>query len=167
MARACHALAADGRVWLVDPVDQPAAMAAAGALGEPAGVLQLLDRHNGDYAAIAARLGIPRVVNPDALMATPFELCRSSAGDGGGRRRWPAEGVVVVPEAVGTAPAFAIGSGRVGVHPPIRLMPPRALRGFAPRHLLAGHGAPVRGLEAASGLRDASRARAATSCAWP
>lgn len=87
MARACHALAADGRVWLVDPVDQPAAMAAAGALGEPAGVLQLLDRHNGDYAAIAARLGIPRVVNPDALMATPFEPCRSSAGDGGGRRR--------------------------------------------------------------------------------
>jgi hypothetical protein len=43
MARACHALVADGRVWLVDPVEEPAAMSAAAALGEPASVLRLLD----------------------------------------------------------------------------------------------------------------------------
>jgi hypothetical protein len=157
MARACHALAAEGRVWLVDPIDEPAAMAAAAALGEPAGVLQLLDRHNRDCAAIAERLGVPRVVNPDALAATPFELVsvvrwprwRETA------LWWAAEGVLIVPEAVGTAPAFAIGSGRVGVHPMIRLVPPQALRGFAPQHLLVGHGAPMHGPEAASGLHEA------------
>jgi hypothetical protein len=157
MARACHALAVEGRVWLVDPVDEAAAMAAVAALGEPAGVLQLLDRHNRDCAAIARRLGVPRVVNPDALPATPFELApvirwpawRETA------LWWPAEAVLVVPEALGTAPAFAIGSGPVGVHPMIRLVPPRALRGFAPRHILVGHGPPVHGSAAASGLREA------------
>jgi hypothetical protein len=131
MGRACHALAAEGRVWLVDPVDEPAAMAAAATLGEPAGVLQLLDRHNRDCAAIATRFGVPRVVNPDALAAPPFELVpvirwpawRETA------LWWPAEGVLVVPEAVGTAPAFAIGPGPVGVHPMIRLVPPERCAG--------------------------------------
>jgi hypothetical protein len=156
-ARACHALAVKDRVWLVDPVDEAAAMAAVAALGEPAGVLQLLDRHNRDCAAIATRLGAPRFVNPDALAATPFELVpvirwpvwRETA------LWWPAEGVLVVPEAVGTAPGFAIGSGPVGVHPMIRLVPPRVLRRFTPRHLLVGHGPPVHGPEAANGLRGA------------
>jgi hypothetical protein len=154
--RACHALAVEGRVWLVDPVDDPGAMAAAAALGEPAGVLQLLDRHTRDCAAIATRFGVLRMVNPDALAATPFELVpvirwpawRETA------LWWPAEGVLVVPEAVGTAPAFAIGAGPVGVHPMIRLVPPRALRRFAPGHLLVGHGPPVHGPQAASALRE-------------
>jgi len=157
VARACHALAVEGRVWLVDPVDEAAAMAAAAALGEPAGVLQLLDRHNRDCAAIATRLGVPHVVNPDALAATPFELAPLIRWPAWRETVlwWPAKGVLVVPEAVGTAPAFAIGSGPVGVHPMIRLLPPRALRRFAPRHLLVGHGPPVHGPEAASGLGEA------------
>jgi hypothetical protein len=157
MARACHALAVEGRVWLVDPVDEAAAMAAAAVLGEPAGVLQLLDRHNRDCAAIATRLGVPRVVNPDTPSTTPFELAPVIRWPAWKETAlwWPAEGVLVVPEAVGTAPAFAIGSGPVGVHPMIRLVPPRALRRFAPRHLLLGHGPPVHGPEAASSLREA------------
>lgn len=57
MQRAFHALADDGRVWLVDPLDGPE-VGAAEALGEPAGVLQLLDRHDRDCAAIAARLRV-------------------------------------------------------------------------------------------------------------
>jgi hypothetical protein len=157
MARACHALAVDGRVWLVDPVDEPEAMAAVAALGEPAGVLQLLDRHNRDCAAIADRLGVELVVNPDTVPATPFELVPLIRWPGWRETAlwWPAEAVLVVPEAVGTAPAFAIGSGPIGVHPMIRLVPPRALRRFAPRHLLVGHGLPVHGPEASSGLREA------------
>jgi hypothetical protein len=157
MARACQALAVEGSVWLVDPVDEPAAMTAAVALGEPAGVLQLLDRHNRDCAAIATRLGVPHVVNPDTLPATPFELVPVIRWPAWKETAlwWAAEGVLVVPEAVGTAPAFAIGSGPVGVHPMIRLVPPRALRRFAPRHLLVGHGPPVHGPEAARALREA------------
>ena len=48
LERACHALADAGRVWLIDPVDDAAALAAAAELGEPAAVVQLLDRHGRD-----------------------------------------------------------------------------------------------------------------------
>ena len=58
LVRTSHALAANGRVYLVDPVDDPDALARAAALGEPAAVVQLLDRHGRDCAPIAARLGI-------------------------------------------------------------------------------------------------------------
>ena len=58
-ARASHALADDGRVWIVDPVDDAEALDAVAGLGEPVAVLQLLDRHNRDCAAVASRLGVP------------------------------------------------------------------------------------------------------------
>ena len=44
MRRTSHALAVAGRVWLIDPVDDPVLQERVRALGEPAGVLQLLDR---------------------------------------------------------------------------------------------------------------------------
>jgi hypothetical protein len=165
MGRACNALAAEGLVWLVDPVDEPAAMAAPAALGEPAGVLQLLDRHNRDRAPIATRLGVPRMVKPDALAATPFELVPVARWPAWRETAlwWPAEGVLVVPEAVGTAAAFAIGSGPVGVHPMIRLVPPRALRRFAPRHLLAGTARRCMDRRPRARCGRLSRARVATS----
>ena len=62
MTRTSHALAADGRVWLVDALDWPEAIDRALGLGEPAGVIQLLDRHNRDCAVLAERLGIPLFV---------------------------------------------------------------------------------------------------------
>ena len=74
MARASHALVADGKVWLVDPLAWPAAIDHARTLGEPAGVVQLLDRHNRDCGALAEQLGIPHVVAPDELSGSPFEL---------------------------------------------------------------------------------------------
>ena len=75
-ARTSHALAADGRVWLVDPVDVDGLDERVRTLGEPAAVLQLLDRHNRDCAAIASRLGVPHHVVPETLPQTPFELVR-------------------------------------------------------------------------------------------
>jgi hypothetical protein len=45
-------------VWLVDPVDVPEAIERARSLGEPAAVLQLLDRHGRGCAAVAERLGV-------------------------------------------------------------------------------------------------------------
>src|SRR3954452_19614684 len=61
MMRASHALAADGRVGIVDPVGAGAGLERVRALGEPVAVLQLLDRHNRDSAAVAARLGVPHL----------------------------------------------------------------------------------------------------------
>jgi hypothetical protein len=53
-----HALAADGRVWLVDPTDEDVGERIR-ALGAPVGVIQLLDRHDRACAAFARRLDVP------------------------------------------------------------------------------------------------------------
>jgi hypothetical protein len=158
-----HALVQDGRVWLVDPVDAGDAVAQAAALGEPAGVLQLLDRHNRDSAAVAQRLGVPHHRLPDVLPDTPFSLLKIDFGRGWRERAlwWAEPKVLVVPESLGTAPAFAVGRGPAGVHPLRRLAPPRSLRAFVPEHLLVGHGPPLHHGDAAAGLIDAlDRSRA-------
>jgi hypothetical protein len=154
--RTSHAIRADdGRVWLVDAVDHPDAMARVAALGEPAAVLQLIDRHNRDCAAIAARLGVPHLEVPDAVADSPFRtvpVLRS--------RRWretalwwPERDLLVVAEAIGTAQAFTAGGhGTVGMHPILRPRPPKALRGYRPEHLLCGHGPPVHGAAARDGV---------------
>ena len=67
VARTSHALAVEGRVWLVDPVRWDDALDRARLLGEPSGVIQLLDRHNRDCAAIASKLGVPLLRVPDRL----------------------------------------------------------------------------------------------------
>ncbi len=64
MRRASHALADDGRVWLVDPLDEPDAIERARDLGPVAAVVQLLDRHNRDCAALARRLRGPARSRP-------------------------------------------------------------------------------------------------------
>jgi hypothetical protein len=157
MLRASHALAHDGRVWLVDPVASPGVVERAQALGEIAAVVQLLDRHNRDCATLAARLGVAHLRLPDALPGTPFEVV-----DVVGWQRWdehalwwPARRALVVAEALGTGPFFTVGDDAVGVHPMLRPVPPRALRSFAPDHLLVGHGPPVHGDPARDGVRRA------------
>ena len=78
MARAAHAVASPDGVWVFDPFDpdddaeRAAREAEVRALGEPAGVVQLLDRHERSCAAWAERLGVEHHVLPrDGL---PFEL---------------------------------------------------------------------------------------------
>ncbi len=160
LARSSHALVADGRLWLVDPVDHEEALDAALALGAaPAAVLQVLDRHPRDSAAIAERLGIPHHRLPDHLPGTPFRVV--PVVDVPGWREhalwWAERRALVVPEAVGTVGYFAVGTGAVGVHPFLRPLPPRSLAQFEPEHLLVGHGPPRSGPETADELRDALR----------
>jgi len=160
--RTSHALASDGKVWLVDPVDWPEAIDRARTLGEPAGVLQLLDRHNRDSAAIAERLAIPHLTVPATVPGSPFEVIELK------RSRfwreialwWPERRTLVVAEALGTNRFFRSGDDPVGVHGLLKLTPPRTLRAYEPEHLLVGHGAGVHGPEAAIALRQAlSRSR--------
>jgi hypothetical protein len=157
MTRTSHALAADGGVWLVDPVDWPEAIDRALGLGEPAGVLQLLDRHNRDCEALAARLGVPRVIAPDTLPGGPFECIPVQR-----RRRWretalwwPEGETLVVAEALGTNRFYTAGKASLGVHLLLRLTPPRTLARFAPEHLLVGHGEGRHGPGTADELRQA------------
>ena len=156
--RTSHALADDGRMWLVDPVRHAEALERASALGRPAAVVQLLDRHNRDCATVAAELGVPHLVVPDAVPESPFETIALT------RRRlwretalwWPAAQTLVVAEAIGTNRFFEAGGDVAGVQLLLRLTPPSAaLERLAPEHLLVGHGRGVHGPEAAEALRDA------------
>ena len=72
LTRTSHAVAVDGRVWVTDPVDGEGIDERIRALGEPAGVVQLLDRHARDSAAVAERLGVP-------LHVVPFDGVRGRA----------------------------------------------------------------------------------------
>lgn len=158
MTRASHALAADGRVWLVDPVRHEPALERARELGEPAAVLQLLDRHNRDCAEIAAELGVPHLVTPDELPRTPFEtvVVRAKTRWRESALWWSDERLLVVAEAIGTNRFFRAGDELAGVHLVLRLSPPRAqLERFEPEHLLVGHGEGLHGSDAATGLREA------------
>lgn len=142
LARSSHALVDNRRVWLIDPTDAPEALDRVGRLGDPAGVIQLLDRHNRSCAALAARLGVPHLSVPSALPGTPFTVVRLLALPIWREVAlwWPATATLVVAEAVGTSVVYAAPGGGAGVHPLLRLWPPRPLRYFAPQHLLVGHG---------------------------
>ena len=140
-----HALLADGGVWLVDPAEGDGVEDRIRALGEPAGVIQLIDRHSRACAAFAQRLGVPHHEVP-ARSVGPFEtlplvrrsLWRESA------LWWPERRVLVCSDALGTVPHyFTLDGERLGVHPLLRLTPPRRLARLAAEHVLCGHGAGV------------------------
>ena len=158
MARASHALVSDSRVWIIDPVDEVDAMEAVAGLGEPAAVIQLLDRHNRDSAEVAERLGVPLIRLPESLPGTPFEVI--DVIDRGIWKEkalwWQDERVLVVAEAVGTNRFYRPGSAGAGIHLGLRLAPPRqALGSYLPNHLLVGHGPPIHGPRATEALQQA------------
>jgi hypothetical protein len=143
-------------VWLVDPLADDAALSEAEALGEVVAVLQLLDRHPRDCVSLARRYRVPHVRLPERLEASPFEVRRVMWLPGWREVAlwWPEPRALVVPEAVGTAPYFAVGDARLGVHPMLRAKPPGVLREPTPEALLVGHG-PALHEDASSALRDA------------
>jgi hypothetical protein len=149
---------ADGKVWLVDALAWPEAIDRAVALGRPAGVIQLLDRHDRDCAALAARLGVPHLVAPDDIPGSPF-VCLPIMR----RKRWresalwwPGTRTLVTADALGTNPFFTGGRAPLGVHVLLRLTPPKQLAVLGPEHVLVGHGEGVHD-DATTGLREALR----------
>ena len=145
MARAAHAVASEGHVWLIDPFDDLAALTAAAKLGDAAAVIQLLDRHNRDCQAIAERLAVPLLRLPATVAGSPFTVVPVISQRFWKELAlwWEAEQTLIVAEAVGTTPMFALGR-KVGVHPMLRALPPyRPLRAHRPERLLVGHGPAV------------------------
>ncbi len=167
LERASHALAADGRVWLVDPVDGPDVEERTRAFGEPAGVVQLIDRHGRDCALLAERLCVPHHRVPFAgIPRSPFEVVGVLNVPGWREVAlwWPAERVLLCAESLGTVSYFRAPGERLGVHPFLRLYQPRALRDIArdltPGHVLVGHGEGIHGEDAALAVAEAvGRAR--------
>src|SRR4051812_26517144 len=133
MGRASHALVHDGRVWLVDVVDEPEAMARVADLGEVVAVLQLFVAHNRDGEAVAKRLGVPFERLPEVIRDSPFSGLK--LGKLMWKERalwWPEPKGLLVPESIGTGTFYAVGPGPAGVHVIRRLFPPNELRKFLP-----------------------------------
>jgi hypothetical protein len=149
MERCSHALVVDGEAWLIDPLEDELVARA----GRPAGVIQLLDRHNRDCARLASRFGVPHHFVPRERIG-PFEFLPVRD-----KRRWqevalwwPERRVLVCADALGTADYFCARGERLGVHPLLRLRPPRL--DVEPDVILCGHGPGVLG-DAADALREA------------
>jgi len=163
MQRASHALAVDGEVWVIDPVDAAGIDDLFAEFGDVTGVVVTLDRHKRDAAAVADRHDVP-VYLPEFFDGVTEDIDAAVArfddelSDTGIRaitivdnRFWqevalynPADGTLVVPEAVGSVAYFRAGDEELGVHPMLRLNPPRTpLRGVVPERVLVGHGAGV------------------------
>jgi hypothetical protein len=171
LQRTSHAVLAAGRVWVSDALYGPGIEERIRALGEPAGVIQLLDRHSRDCGAVARRLGVPLHVTPfGGVPNAPFEVITVRR-----RRLWrevalyfSQERVLVCGDALGSVGHFRAGSEPFGVHPLLRLVPPRrAFGGLEPEHLLFGHGEGVHGAEAGHALHEAlATARRRLPQAW-
>jgi hypothetical protein len=142
MQRCSHALVVDGRVWVIDPVDGDGVEERIRAAGQPAGVLQLLDRHNRDCAALADRLGVRHHVVPQGSLG-PFAFVSVRNGRFWQEVAlwWPDRRVLVCADALGAAPYFRAGDERLAVNPVLRLLPPRRQLGaLQPNVVLCGHG---------------------------
>lgn len=159
MRRASHAVATAGGVWVVDPLDVDGLDELLAEFGDVAGVAVLLDRHLRDADAVAARhdvaVYVPDMMTDlDAKLDAPVHSLQDGLADSGyavreiiDNRLWreavlySAEtGQLIVPEALGTAGYFIAGGERLGVHPALRLRPPRRLGSFAPERVDLGHG---------------------------
>mgnify|MGYP001457203426 CR=1 FL=1 len=135
-------------MWRAGRAEGGGLAARLGEPGEIVGVTGLPARHRRDTEALAARHGVPLHTNPlTGIPATPFIFLGLT------QRRfwkevalwWPHREVLVVPEAVGTNPAMCAPGTRLGVHPALRLTPPRTLLHLDPLVLLPGHGTPLEG----------------------
>ncbi len=119
MARASHALATDGDVWLIDPVDFDGLDDRLRSLGDPTGVLQLFGRHHRNCASIAARLGVRHLVVPETVVDSPFETIPITGLPGRQETAlwWAEKRTLIVAEAVGTAAYYRAHGQPLGILP--------------------------------------------------
>ena len=158
LARTSHAIRSGNRVWLTDVVDGPGLDERIAALGSPAAVIQLLDRHPRDCAAVADRLAVPlHETPPTDVDGAPFSVVPIVR-----RRFWKEialwfaeERILVCGDALGSLGYFRARDERFGVHPFLRLSPPRKLAALEAEHVLFGHGPGVHGPDAPEALRQA------------
>ena len=169
MQRASHALATEAGVYVIDPVDVPGAEQRIRELGQPAGVIQLLDRHRRDSRRLADRLGVPLHRTPfSGIPGSPFEVIGVVETPFWKEVAvwWPSQRVLVTADALGTPGYYRAPGETLAVSPLLRLLPPRRLAKLDAEHVLCGHGAGVHGPAARATLADAvGRARTRTP-AW-
>ena len=158
MRRASHAIERDGEVWVFDPVDAEGVDDLLAEFGSVAGVAVLLDRHKRDAAAVANRHDVSVYV-PEWMNGVERKLDAPVERFGDELAGFDVERLIdnpawqeavcfdgetlLVPEALGTVSYFCASGETLGVHPMLRLLPPRSLREYDPERLLVGHGEGV------------------------
>ena len=159
MQRASHAFRTDDGVYVVDPVDVDDLDEHLAALGDVAGVVLTLDRHERDSAAVARRHDVPVYV-PEFFGRTDLDadteplrgvLDRFDVIPVVNNAFWSEvalwdddSGELWVSEAVGTVDYYTTSDETLGVHPMLRALPPRKKLGeLSPGELYCGHGAGV------------------------
>jgi hypothetical protein len=157
--RASHAIRGDDGVWLIDPLDAPGVDDLLAEVGEVAGVAVLSAYHARDADIFAERYGVvhvPRWMDRAAeRIDAPVERFAWSLGDSGFavQRYAPFPGwqeaiayresdrTLYVPDSLGTASLFTVGTERLGVYLLCRPFPPRSLLcDLEPERILVGHG---------------------------
>jgi len=170
MQRASHAITSGSEVFLVDPLDANGLDELLDDAGELGGIVVLLDRHGRDTEILAERYDIPVYTPPsididvgvpthdftDTLPGTSYELRRVVDFPGWHEAALTDGETLIVPEAVGTASFFRAGDEALGVHPALRLLPPKSLANTDPERVLVGHGEGVMANGGAA-LRDCLR----------
>jgi hypothetical protein len=160
MTRASLALVTEAGCLVIDPVDVPGLDEALSRAGPVVGVVTLLDRHQRDAGAVAARHGAARLL-PSALGGQGVRIAGVQERTVIDRRGWheallwlPDRRLLVCVETLATADFFLARSGdRLGMHPLARLRPPRrAFQDIEPLTIAVGHGPPLR--EGASAALD-------------
>jgi hypothetical protein len=158
LERCSHALVADGKVWVIDPVDGEGVEERIRAAGKPAGVIQLLDRHNRDSASLAQRLGVPHHAIPGEAIP-PFEFLTVVMNPVWKEVAlwWPERRVLACGDALGTARYYRARKDRLALNPLLRPFPPRRkLSAVAPARILCGHGEGLQE-DAEAAVREALR----------
>jgi hypothetical protein len=170
MQRASHAFRTDEGVYVVDPVDVPDLDDHLADLGDVAGVVLTLDRHERDSEAVARRHDVP-VYYPEFFGAPDMDVATEPLRGVLGRfdvvpvlntpfwnevALWDDDaGELWVSEAVGTVDYYTTGDEQLGVHPMLRAFPPRKKFGsLSPGELYCGHGAGIT-TGASTALQDA------------
>ncbi len=170
MQRASCAVVTDSGVLVIDPVDHPDLDAHLMPLGPVSAVVRLLSRHNRDGQAVASRHGV-QVVGPSRLNGLDGATAIPIPAMPGWEETalwFPATGLLVCMEAVGTASYFLAHRGdHLGIHPLLRVRPPRgALGSLRPTAIAVGHGVPVT-IGADRALADAlATSRRGLPAAW-
>ncbi|ESS10842.1 MAG: hypothetical protein A07HR60_01984 [uncultured archaeon A07HR60] len=182
MERASHAITtpgdaaggAEADVWVLDPVDAPGVDDLLAELGTVAGVVCCLERHQRDSDTIANRHNVAVHVptwmdGVESDLDAPVERFQKTVANTDIRSirvlnrdvpPWQEAGLfdgetLYVAESVGTADYFRAGDEALGVHPMLRLFPPRQVfDDVRPERVIVGHGEGVHD-KAARALREA------------
>ncbi|MBI3971396.1 MAG: MBL fold metallo-hydrolase [Chloroflexi bacterium] len=163
LARSSTALAEGGKVWLIDPIRVPGLEDMWRRLGELAGIVVTLARHDRDAGWLATLHGVP-IYLPHSLGDVRFDAhaervddrvpnspLRLIAVDGRGPIKWwresavwwPERRVLVTGDVLGNAGYFVLPEERLAVHPLRRFSPPVELSALRPDRVYPGHGQSI------------------------